>query len=369
MRAVPERTLTLREINRATLARQMLLERHTLSVPKAIERLAGLQAQAPAAPYIGLWTRLFDFRRADLTRLLLRHKVVKATMMRATLHLVTAADYLRLRPAVQPALTQAVHALLGRQSETIDVNAVVEAGRAFLHDEPRTFVALRSHLAEFDPQHGPHELTYVVRTHLPLVQVPTGGEWGFRTSPSFIDAETWLGKPIPTAGNLRDLLWSYLRAFGPATVSDFQTWSGMAKAREAIEEHKPLLCTYRDEKGAELLDLPELKLPDADTPAPVRFLPEYDNLLLSHAKRTRILADTHRKRVYLPALRVASTFLVDGFVHGAWKIERTGEVATLRIEPFEPLSKADRVALEDEGERLVRFVAKDVERVEVTYAT
>ena len=361
-----DRVLTLRELNRATLARQMLLDRESLPVPDAVERLVGLQAQVPNPPYIGLWTRLRDFRRDDLTRLLEQREVVRATLMRATLHLMTAGDYLLLRPALQPALTRSLRSIAGRRLEGLDLDRLVAAAQTSVEEAPRTFTELRGLLSGLEPDRDPSALAYLVRTQLPLVQVPPGGAWGTGGSPTHGLAESWLGSPLAAPKeSLRALLLRYLAAFGPASVKDIQTWSGLVRLKDPIEELKPELCIFRDENDNELLDLPDAPLPPADAPALPRFVPEYDNLVLAHADRTRVIADEHRSRVFLSAARVRATFLLDGFVHGTWKIERTKGAATLLIEPFDPLSEKARDALLEEGERLIRFIEDDAEEFEV----
>ncbi len=353
-----DRVLTLRELNRATLARQMLLERAAVPVSEAVERLVGLQAQVPYPPYVGLWTRLRDFRREELTRLIEDRQVVRATLMRSTLHLMTADDYLLLRPALQPALTRSMNSLTGKRIEGLDIDRLVGAARAYFEEGPRTFAGLRTLLSELEPERDQSALAYVVRTQLPLVQVPSGGPWGYSGKAPFTTAEAWLGRTLSGSADPRGLVLHYLAAFGPATVRDVQAWSGSVRLKEPVEEIKPELRTFRDERGNELIDLPDAPLPPADTPAPPRFVPDYDNLVLSHADRTRVIPDEHRKKVFLSAARVRATFLVDGFVGGAWKIEKTRKTARLVIEPFEPLSSEDRDALAEEGERLVRFVAE-----------
>jgi len=364
---VSERILTLRELNRATLARQMLLERETIPVLDAIERLVGLQAQVPSPPYVGLWTRLRDFRREDLTRLMGERLVVRATLMRATLHLMTAADYLLLRPALQPALTRSLRSIAGRRTQGLDVEELVATVRAFFVEEPRAFAELNATLSELLPDRDPSVLAYAVRTHLPLVQVPTGGTWGYSGRIPYTPAESWLGEPLAASQDPRRLFFRYLAAFGPATVMDFQAWSGLTRTKEAIEALKPELRVFRDEKGNELLDLPDAPLPPGEAPAPVRFVPDYDNLVLSHADRTRVISDEHRPKVFLSAARVRATFLIDGLVRGAWKVEKKGRAATLTIEPFEPLADEDRDALIEEGERLLRFVADGARTAEVRF--
>jgi hypothetical protein len=355
-----ERVLTLRELNRATLARQMLLARAVISAPAAIERLVGLQAQLPVAPYVGLWTRLAGFQRDDLAAAIENRTVVKATTMRATLHLVAADDYLRFRATLQPMLTYAGRTIAKRRGgTTIDVPALLVLAREHIAEQPRTFEEISAMLAERLPDHDIGALRYTVRTHLPLVQTPTEARWSYPGNPQFALAEAWLGKPIATEEDLRGLVYRYLAAFGPATMQDVQTWSGFPKLKEAIGEFKAALVVYRDERGRELLDLPGAPLPAPDTPAPVRFLPEFDNLLLSHQNRTRVIPEKYHAHVFLAGLRVAATILVDGFVAGAWKIEKAKGAATLVITPFVPLTHATCDALAEEGERLVRFVEAD----------
>jgi Winged helix DNA-binding domain len=350
-----DRILKLRELNRATLARQMLLERETIAVPSAIERLVGLQAQLASAPYVGLWTRLRDFKREDLAGEIDNRKVVKATMMRATLHLSTAKDYLRFRTALQPLLIGAASAIAKRRSGDFDLDKVLKEARKFITEKPRTFAEISDMLTRLMPETDVGAMRYSVRTQIPLVQVPIAGGWSYSNKPEFTLAEEWIGEKASPKDNLPELVKRYLAAFGPASVTDAQTWLGM-KLKETFEKLRPELQTYRGEGRTELFDLPGLALPAEDVPAPVRFLPEYDNLLLSHSNRNRVIADEYRSKVYLPGLRVAATILVDGFVRGAWKIEKTKTAATLVIEPFDKLTKKDRAALTDEGELLVRFV-------------
>ena len=366
----PERVLTLRELNRATLARQMLLERKNTSALRAVGRLAGLQAQVASPPYVGLWTRLEGFGREELTRLMQERLVVRATLMRATLQLMSAEDYLLLRPALQPALTRSMRSITGKRLDGVDVDRLVGAAREFFEEEPRTFADLRPLLSGLEPDRDQSALAYAVRTNLPLVQVPSGGVWGYSGKAPFTTPERWLGQSPSGSEDPRDLVRKYLAAFGPATVRDVQTWSGRAQLKQPVEDLKPELRTFSDEKGNELFDIPEATLPSEDTPAPPRFMPDYDNLVLSHVERERVVPEEHRKKVFLPAARVRATFLIDGFVRGAWKIEKTKKTATLLIEPFEPLSTENREALVTEGEQLVRFVAEPqgAETFEVRFA-
>jgi hypothetical protein len=364
-----ERILTRRELNRAALARQSLLDRASLSALDALKSLAGLQAQLPNPPYIGLWTRLRSFQRHDLTRLLDERQAVRATMMRATLHLMAATDYLLFRPALQPALTRAMYGFFGSRAKQLNVEQIVAAARAYLQEQPRTFAEIRARLVEVFPDTDPALMTYAVRTHLPLVQVPSNDAWGFASNPAYAEASDWLGRPLaaPSEG-LHPLILRYLAAFGPATVKDIQVWSGLSRLSDVVKALKPDLCTFRDEEGNELLDLPGSPRPPADVAAPPRFLPEFDNLVLAHADRRRIVPEEYRGSIVLPPGRILATFLIDGFVCGTWKIERTHDEAKLVIVPFEPLPDKAHDELVEEGERLIRFVEDDAATYKIQFA-
>lgn len=363
-----DRVLKLRELNRATLARQMLLKREPLSVPAAVERLVGLQAQLPVAPYVGLWTRLRDFSRENLAGAIEDRKIVKATLMRATLHLCTADDYLRFRTTLQPMLSGAAEAIVKQRGGNFDSKKLLAEARRYIGEKPRTFAEISEWAVKLMPGQDVGALRYTVRTNLPLVQTPIATGWSYSAKPEFTLAESWIGRPIAREANLPELVRRYLAAFGPASVTDAQTWLGM-KLKDTFEKLRPELKTYRNEGHRELFDLPDLSLPAEDIPAPVRFLPEFDNLLLSHSNRTRVIADENRSKVYLPGLRVAATILVDGFVRGAWKIEKIKTAATLVIEPFARLTKSERAALSEEGERLVRFVEATAKLFAVRFTT
>jgi len=366
-----DRILKLRELNRATLARQMLLNRETLAVPDAIERLIGLQAQLASAPYVGLWTRLAGFKREDLASLLEDRTIIKATLMRGTLHLFTAEDYLRFRTTMKPLLEAGAGGIAKRFDVEFDLEKLLAAARKFIAEKPRTFAEISEMVTELMPGVEVGPLRYSVRTRIPLVQVPIATGWSYSGKPEFTLAESWIGRKISPKDYLPELVKRYLAAFGPASVTDAQTWLGL-KLKDTFEKLRPELQSYRDENRRELFDLPGIQLPAEDVPAPVRFLPEFDNLLLSHSiqngGRTRVVANEYRPQVYLPALRVAATILVDGFVRGAWKVEKTKTAATLVITPFEKLAKKDRAALVEEGERLIRFVEANAKSFEVRFA-
>ncbi|GCE08231.1 winged helix DNA-binding domain-containing protein [Dictyobacter aurantiacus] len=353
--------LTTRQLNRALLARQLLLVRSSLSASAAVEQLVGLQAQTSNAPYIGLWTRLQEFQRQDLSDLLQQRQAVRATLMRSTLHIFTAKDYLDLRTTLQPALTRALGAFFGQRAKGLDIEQLVAAARNYVEEQPRTFTEIRALLTGLVPNGDPEAMAYVVRTHLPLVQVPPGGFWGSAGSPAHATANSWLGQPLNSEEKLADLTRRYLAAFGPASVRDLQAWSGLVRLQGNVEKLKPGLRVYRSQQGQELFDLPDQSLPPADIEALPRFLPEYDNLILSHYSRERIVPEEYRSLVYLSAGRVRATFLLDGFVSGTWKTEKSGKSATLIIEPFQPLSADNQLALEAEGNRLLRFIFDDAE--------
>jgi hypothetical protein len=364
--------LTLRELNRATLARQLLLERVALPPLEAVRRLVGLQAQLPAPPFIGLWTRLQHFQRQELTQLLLARRVVRATMMRATLHVMTAEDYRLFRPLLQPALTRSLAAFFGARASSFPLEKVLTVARDYLQEQPRTFAAIRAQLAAVFPDVDPALLAYAVRMCLPLIQVPTDGPWGFDSNPAYADAAQWLDdRPASSSQEerLRALMLRYLAAFGPASVQDLQVWSGLSGLQEAVKVFKPELQVFRDEQGRELLDVPGQPLPGAEASAPLRFLPEFDNLLLAHNRRERVLPEQYRSQVILPPGRVLATFLLDGFVAGTWKVERQRGEARLIITPFAPLASTTQEELLAEGERLIRFVEPAAERQRVIVAS
>jgi hypothetical protein len=356
--------LSLRALNRATLERQMLLDRRKLSAEEAIEHLVGMQAQAPAPPYVGLWTRLEGFQPDELSDLILERRAVRVALMRNTVHLVSARDCLKLRPLVQPVIDRGLHAHRAG-IEGVDVPELVASGRALLEERPRTAKELGVLLQKRWPEHDPASLAHAIRHLVPLVQVPPRGLWRKRGPAAHTTAESWLGRPLDPNPSLEELVLRYLGAFGPASVRDVQTWSGLTRLGEVVERLRPRLVAFRDEHGRELFDLPDAPRPDPDVQAPPRFLPEFDNLILSHADRTRVIAEEYRKALASRNGMVPAAVLVDGFVRGTWRVEKTRGKASLVIDLFEPLPRSDLDALTEEGVRLVRFVGEDVESFEV----
>jgi winged helix DNA-binding protein len=327
----------------------------------AIEHLVGLQAQAPFPPYYGLWSRLPGFRPDDLASLLTDRSVVRIALMRGTIHLVSARDCLPLRRLLQPVLERGMRGVFGKQLAGVDAVALAAAGRDLVEAAPLTFSALGEALAGRWPKHPPAALAQGVRAHVPLVQVPPRAVWGRSGQSLHTSADHWLGgQACAEPGfpeTLAGLVTRYLAAFGPATVADVAAWSGLTGLRAVLEELRPSLVTFRDEQGAELFDLPSAPRPDPEVPAPVRLAAEFDNLLLAHADRTRVVSVANLKRFYTVNGIFPGSVLVDGFVVGIWRLARSKRSATLAIELFEPVADRDLVAAE--AERMLAFCAPD----------
>lgn len=358
-RVGPGAVLGTRALNRALLGRQMLLSRRQVPAIEAIEHLVGMQAQAPHPPYFGLWSRIAGFDPGELSYLILDRQAVRVALMRNTVHLVSARDCLALRSLTQPAIDRNLYAGEARRAalEGIAVEELISAGRALLDERPLTARELGALLGERWPDRDPAALARAIRHLVPLAQVPPRGLWGEGGQTRHATVETWLGRRLDPEPSLEEMVLRYLGAFGPAGVKDAQTWSGLTRLGEVFERLRLRLETFRDGRGRELFDLPDAPRPDPETPAPARFVAAFDNLILSHADRTRIVADEHRKAIASRNGMVPATFLIDGFAEGTWRLDRERGKTTLRIQPFKPLPKPDRDALAEEGERLLHFVA------------
>lgn len=321
-----------------------------MSAAMALQHLVGLQAQNPNAPYIALWTRLLDFEPDELAAMVAARKVVRIALMRWTLHLVTARDCLTLRPVLQPVMERRMRACFGRHLGDIELARLVDLGRTLVEEEPRTLGDVGQLLATEWPGCEPRVLANALSALTPLVHVPPRGIWGRNGRATQTTAQRWLGRPLERETQPDELVMRYLAAFGPATVADLRTWSGLTGLSTTIDRLRPQLRSFRDEDRRELLDVLGGSLPDPETPAPVRFLPESDSVVIAHADRTRIARERDRRRA------MPRTFLVDGFVGGTWRLIRSRRTISLEITPFATLSREDRVALAEEGVRLLTFM-------------
>jgi hypothetical protein len=347
-RLADERILSRRELNRALLARQLLLERRRLPVQRAVERLCALQAQYSPSPYIALWTRLVDFRRDALTRALERREVVRTTLMRITLHLVSARDYPYFAAIWMPATQEMTPRVNGAQLADLSQRVYAAARTPVTHADIEAIAA--------DEMGG----RWRARCLAPLVHLPPAGTWRFYGRPQLLVMEEYLGAELPPREDgAEHLVRSYLAAFGPASRADLMRFAGMraGDVRPGLERLR--LRTFRDESGRTLYDLPRAQRPDGTTKAPVRFLPKWDHSLLAYDDRTRILPKELQPTVIRKNGDVLPTFLVDGVVAGMWSVERARDRATLALEPFAPLPRQVRRELADEGERLVRWIEDD----------
>ncbi|MDX6440008.1 MAG: hypothetical protein QOF45_2591 [Gaiellaceae bacterium] len=362
-------SLSLRALNRATLARQLLLQREPLDVPAAVERLGALQAQRPRAPYVALAARLAGFQREDLSRALHDRSVVRATLMRETLHLVTAADY------PHDAVAMATYFRTLRPNhlpDGVDMKRVVElAGHAVeALAGPLEATALRALLAELEQEMADDRVWRRVRTNAPILHVPGDEPHAFGQRNRFVAAAAWLGKlEAEEAEGLTRLVRRYLGAFGPASRADVAAFTGLAVGTlaPALAALEPELEAVTDERGRELYDLRGTPRPPEDTPAPLRLLGEWDNVLLAHADRTRMFDDETRRRVIRKNGDVLPTILLDGVVAGRWWWRRKKDVAKVEATPFMKLTKAHRDEVEREAELVLTVLEPAASRFEVEY--
>jgi hypothetical protein len=359
-------TLGLRALNRALLERQMLLARAEMPAIEAIEHLAGIQAQEPRSPYVGLWTRLRDFRQEELETLLTTRRAVRIVVMRGTIHLVSARDCAMMRGVTQSIMDRWMNfPVVKAPLAGVDLDKLAAAARRLFEQKPRTVADASKVLAEAWPGRDATKIGLAVRALLPLVQCPPRGLWNDSGQVVCATAEKWLDRPLesPSEEAVDGLILRYLGAFGPSTVRDMEAWSGLTRVRGSVERLRPKLRVFQNDAGKELFDLPHAPRPDPDTPAPPRFLPEFDNALLAYADRSRIIA-TERRHVSVAGHRV---LLVDGFTRATWRIARKepgkkskdNGTATLVIDLFERLSKKDVAAVTAEGYSLLKFAAGD----------
>jgi len=361
-------TVSRRALNRATLSRQMLLERSPLRPHGALHALAGMQAQAPLAPHVGLWSRLRDYSPAALDELYDARRVLRANLMRATVHLVTTDDALHWQAMLAPIGARSVQAAFGKRLVGIDLDALTATAYELLHASPLSTAELGQQLAERFPGYDADALAYGARGRLGLIHVPPRGKWNASaptrqtTFPAYLDRE-----PDP-AGTPDGMFLRYLAAFGPASVQDAQAWSGLTRLSEVAQRLLSELIVLRDEGGRTLYDLPHAPRPSEFAAAPLRFLPEYDNLFFGYADRTRFVPD-QRKPLIPPGNGARTgTVFADGEWRAIWRIvlpqpskkatrdEERG-TAVLTVTWFQKPSAAEEEAAEQEGERLARFIA------------
>lgn len=348
--------LSRRAVNRATLDRQLLLRRSGMTVSQALERLVGLQAQTPHTWYLGLWSRLAGYEPGPTGRLLTDRSAVRMALMRSTIHLVTAEDCLWLRPLVAPVIERMTMSSFGRHLTGLEHAGLEAAARELLEDGPLTFAELGRRLAGRWPGYDPASMAQMVRARVPLVQVPPRAVWGMSGQPAHSPVEAWLGREVASDASPETLVLRYLAGFGPATVLDVQHWSGLTRLREVVDGLAGRLKVFRDERGRELYDLPDAPRPDPGTPAPVRFLYDFDNLLRSHADVSRVrTVDFADHGFGARTGQEPCSVLVDGFVGATWAIVTTRGAATLTVRPFRKLTGGEEEELRSEAAAVLEF--------------
>jgi hypothetical protein len=335
-------------------------------VGETVEHLVGLQAQAPMPPYYGLWSRLEGFEPHELGRMLTGREVVRLTLMRWTLHLVTVSDALRLRPLVQPLMERRLPPPL--RLADADREELTAAVRDLLDGGPLTARELGTRLVERGIGDDAEKIANVANACVPLVQVPPRGVWGAGGQAKYATLESWTGRELEAEPSLDGLVLRYLGSYGPASVMDVQKWSGLTRLKAVLERLRPRLVSFRDEHGSELFDVPEAPRPDPGVPAPVRFLGEYDNALLAHADRRWIIPEDFPWGAMLAPGRFVNNLLVDGMLRATWWIERKGKRrATLGIRPFRPFSRAERGQVAAEAQRMIDLAETDAEGRDVRF--
>jgi hypothetical protein len=353
--------LTTRALNRTLLARQLLLERSPMAPAEALEHLLGLQAQNPPSPYHALHARLEAFDPTELSGLVERREAVRMVLMRGTIHLVLARDAAALRPVIQPVLDRELFATRswGPGVRGVDLAPVLAFGRELVEERPRTMQELREGIAARWPDLDAGTLAYAIRNQLPTLQATPRGLWGRGGTVRLTTLKAWTGLELGTDADPAPAILRYLRAFGPASVGDAAAWSRLTGLREPFERLRPELRTFRDERGRELFDVPDAPILTGDEPAPVRLLPDYDNALLAHQDRSRVVP-----RLDWPELGdnvTAPVYLVDGFVAGIWKPAGKGRSTSIELRPLTDLSRSDRTAVEAEASALLELIAPDAD--------
>ncbi|MFF1506376.1 winged helix DNA-binding domain-containing protein [Streptomyces sp. NPDC058326] len=363
----PHPVLGPRALNRATVARQLLLSLAPTGVTEAIGHLLGLQAQNPKPPYYALAARLDGFRPEQLSALMESRAVARIVTMRSTVHTHTAGDAVALRGLVQAGAIDRELALFVSRGglDGVDLDRLASLSRALVEERPRTPKELREELLKEWPEADPQSLSVAARCLLPLVQVTPRGLWGRGGQVALTTTDAWFedaadadptADGVDRAADLDETVLRYLGAFGPASVKDMQTWCGLTRLAEAFKRLRPGLLVFQDERGTELFDLPGAPRPDEDTPAPPRFLPEFDNLLLSHADRTRVVPAAYRSRTW-SGNQAHRVFLLDGFLAGIWRLDEAKDRTTLTVEPFGRVTRGQRTALTAEAERTLRLMS------------
>ncbi|MEE4494841.1 winged helix DNA-binding domain-containing protein [Streptomyces sp. BE230] len=356
--AVQPAVLSPRALGRATLERQLLLRRAAMSAEDAVRHLVGLQAQNTRPPYFQLLARLEGFEPAELAGLMESRDVVRIVTLRSTIHTHTADDALTLRPLVQEARDRELR-MFRKGLVGVDLDRLRDLSRTYVEESPRTPKEIRERLLAEWPDADPQALSTAARCLLPLVQITPRGVWGRSGQVALTTAEHWLGRPSEPAPAPDATVLRYLAAFGPASVKDLQSWAGLTRMREVFERLRPQLATFRDENGIELFDLPDAPRPAEDTPAPPRFLPEFDNVLLGHADRTRVIPPRFKGRNGVGNQSYGSV-LADGFLAAIWRLEegRGGAPTTVTVQELRPFTTAERDEVTDEAVAMLSVMTK-----------
>lgn len=363
-----KKKISKHSLNRATIVRQCLHERQDITYVKAIQQLAGLNAQHTLSPYVSLWARLQHFDPSMLETALVEKDVVKAGLMRSTLHIVTASAYLGYRPAIQSVLLRAFRGFFPLESRIIDDEKLAVEAEAVLTHEPMAFRQLEKVLREHFPGIKESSLSFGARALLPLVQLPPAGFLKQPGSPQYALAYQWLHRELKNpASGANALFLEYLRAFGPATARDFLQWSGLntQETKPVVERCSRWLATYEDESGKTFYDIQGARLPDESIKLPPRLLPRWDNLLLAYDDRARVMSERYREHVIQRDGRVLPTVLIDGYVQGIWEHETTHKQARMSIQLFADIGEVTRAALKQEADRLLTFLCPQAAKYEV----